>query len=118
MKRLRQWIILTLFFTCTATSIQAHEMDQEEYPSCGEAYIQSSHTAHWSVYVPITILIAAAIYFGIADQKNRGHHHSSDSQDALGSIVNSKRIGSMKCPSCTSKCSNRCPCSPVVYTHS
>lgn len=65
----------------------------EENTSCN-AYVEGTQTAHWSVYIPIVVTIGAAILFGIADQ---GSHKcsSGDSQDALGSIRDSKRKGIM-----------------------
>lgn len=124
MKKLRPWIHLMLFFAMMTTSIHGQEIcnqeeDQsylQENESCCEAYMESSHTAHWSVYVPLTILVAAAIYFGMADKKNH-EHPSSGSQDALGSIVNSKRIGSMKSSSGSYKSYNPSRCR-TGYQHS
>lgn len=98
MNQLRQSMIIVLCIMFTLSSLQGQEIchqEKEEEEVCSEAYLQSSYTAHWSVYIPITLLVAAAIYFGLADQK---HHDpsSSDPQDGLGCIVHSKRIGNLK----------------------
>lgn len=96
MEKLRKWVALTLLFTLVTTSIQGQ--DQNPYnqgdDAYSSAYMQSSHAAHWSAYVPITILVVAAIYLGMADQSHDYSSHSSDSQDALGSIDSSKRHSS------------------------
>ena len=88
MKKIRSIVALTLAFTCTISSIYSQDPYQEDYSS---AYVESSHTAHWPAYIPITLLVAAAIWFGAADQHHE-RHHSSNSQDGLGSIASSKRI--------------------------
>jgi len=89
MAKLHKMMVLTLLFAFITTSIQGQDCC-EQSDDCGCAYSQGSQTAHWSVYIPITILVGAAICFGVSD---RGHSSSnySDSQDALGSIANSKR---------------------------
>lgn len=90
MKKFRSFIALTLVLALTTSTIYSQEPYNQENESYSSAYMQSSHTAHWSVYIPIAILVGAAIWFGMADSK-RDRHHSSDSQDGLGSIANSKR---------------------------
>ncbi len=90
MKKLNPWIVLTLLLTMTISSLQSQENNEND-ADYSSAYQESSHTAHWSIYIPISILVAAAIYFGIADQ-NDSRSDYYDSQDALGSIGNSKRI--------------------------
>ncbi len=95
MKKIQQLVALTLMLTCATASIYGQDscyQDYSENDTCS-AYAQSSNTAHWSVYIPITVLVGAAILFGLADQ-NHSEHDSSDSQDALGSIANSKRRSS------------------------
>ncbi len=71
MEKLRKWVALTLLFTLVATSIQGQptyiQQDDNTYSS---AYEDSSRTAHWSAYVPIGIMVAAAIWFGVADTSN------------------------------------------------
>lgn len=90
MVKLHQLVILTLLFALFTTSIQGQDdFDLDDDP--GSAYAESSQTAHWSVYIPITILVVAAIWFGVSDRNHNSSSYSSDSQDALGSIENSKR---------------------------
>jgi hypothetical protein len=92
MKRLHQLITATLVLTLTTVSVYGQDVYQEDaYNSDSSAYIESSNTAHWSIYIPIAVLVGAAIWFGVADQHDP-KHYLSDSQDALGSIANSKRI--------------------------
>ena len=88
-KMLHKWVVLALLFSLSITSLQGQETCEMEEESCC-AYSQGCQTAHWSIYIPITILVVAAIWFGVSD---RSHSSSSsgDSQDALGSIDNSKR---------------------------
>lgn len=81
---------MTLLFTLVNSSIQGQSTNNQDEENYSSAYMQSSQTAHWSVYIPIAILVVAAIYLGIAD-KSSDHSSYSDSQDALGSIDNSKR---------------------------
>lgn len=84
METLRYWVTLTLVFTLVMTSIHGQSAyDEEDPPSSEEntyssAYMQSYQTAHWSAYVPIGIMVAAAIWFGIADRKH--DDASSDSR--------------------------------------
>ncbi len=58
----------------------------------GEAYVQSGHSAHWTIYIPISLLVAGAVYFCLSDSGNGAN--TSNPKDALGSIVNPKRVGS------------------------
>lgn len=91
---------LTVFTTLCALiagSLHSQEVDSGRgyYPDASEstfndsAYADSVYSAHWSAYVPITVLIAAALFFGAAD-KNRSSN-SSSSKDALGSLGKSSK---------------------------
>jgi hypothetical protein len=95
MRKFQKLVALTLILTCTTLSIYGQDPYYQDYPEndVGAAYVQSSNTAHWSVYIPIAILVGAAIFFGLAD-RHHPYHDSSDSQDALGSIANPKRRSS------------------------
>lgn len=89
MVKLHKLVVLTLLFALFTTSLQGqNDIDPEE--DTGSAYTQGSQTAHWSVYVPIAIIVGAAIWFGLSDNNHETSSYS-DSQDALGSIDNSKR---------------------------
>lgn len=89
MLKFHKFVIFTLLFALFTTSLQGqNDFDLDE--DSGSAYTQGSQTAHWSVYIPIAILIGAAIWFGVSD-KNHDTSSYSNSQDALGSIDNSKR---------------------------
>lgn len=90
MKNLRPFIAFTMALVIATSALNGHSpclVDDEEF---SPAYVESSHSAHWSVYIPIVALAGAAIWFGLADKSN-SKKDSSDSQDALGSIANSKR---------------------------
>jgi hypothetical protein len=93
MKKLHPFITATLLMTFVTSSIYGQDPNYQEDGEYSSAYIQSHNSAHWTVYIPITILVGAAIWFGLADRR-RQHQHSSDTQDALGSIDNSKRHAS------------------------
>lgn len=90
MKKIQQIIAMTLILTCATHALNAQVCESEP---CCSAYAESSRSAHWSVYVPIVVLVGAAILFGVAD-RSKGSDCSSGSQDALGSIDNSKRHSS------------------------
>lgn len=89
MVKLHKFVTLTVLFALCTTSLQGQN-DFDPEADTGSAYTQGSQTAHWSVYIPIAILVGAAIWFGVSD-KNHDTSSYSDSQDALGSIENSKR---------------------------
>lgn len=90
MKKFRSFITLTIALTLATSSIYGQDCNNQ-VDNCSCAYAESSHTAHWSIYIPIAALVAAAIWFGMADQKHE-KHNSSNSQDGLGSMASSKRI--------------------------
>ena len=112
MQKIHKWVVFTLLFTLLTTSIQSQDNYDQEDEAAGSAYVQSSQSAHWSVYVPITIFVVAAIWFGVSD---KDHDLSSykDSQDGLGSIDNSKRHSSWRSgssSSCRNTYSRSCHC--------
>ena len=90
MRKLYRYITLILISTFATFSIYGQDPYNQEEPD-GSAYMQGARTAHWSAYVPLTILVGAAIWFGIAD-RHHSHHHSNNSQDGLGRIASSKRM--------------------------
>jgi hypothetical protein len=107
MKKLHRLVALTLLSTLFITSIQgqdetSQEETSQEQEGYSSAYQQSSRTAHWSAYIPLTIIVVAAIYLGIADKKS-SHSNYSNSQDGLGSIDSSKRHSSHRSGSCSCK---------------
>ena len=69
MQILRKWTTLALVFALTITSVQSQPLQVEEEPPYSAAYTQSHQAAHWSAYIPIGIMVAAAIWFGVADQQ-------------------------------------------------
>jgi hypothetical protein len=69
---------------------EAFDEDEQQDINCSSAYQQSHHTAHWSAYVPITALVAAAIFLGIADNKHSTHYNSSDPYNGIGSLKDSR----------------------------
>lgn len=96
MKKLRSLVILTLTLAFATTSISAQETYYQTDENFSTAYAEGSNTANWTVYIPITLLVGAAIWFGLAD-RTKDKKHSSNSQDGLGSIADSKRISHAGC---------------------
>lgn len=97
MSVMNRFFILTLLFAFVTTSIQGQECCDETNMECdGSAYMEASKTAHWSIYIPIAILVVAAIWFGVADQhdNSKSKYSYTDPLDGLGSIDNSKRHSS------------------------
>jgi hypothetical protein len=86
MQLLRKFLFLTLF-TLSAIRPAYGEQYYQDSDNSGEAYSQSSCSAHWSAYVPIAVMIAAAIWFGVADGKSDDSSSSNNSgHDGLGSL--------------------------------
>lgn len=106
MQKIQKWVVFTLLFTLLMTTIQAQDSYDQEDEAAGSAYVQSSQSAHWSVYVPITILVVAAIWFGVSDKDHNDHSKYTDSQDGLGSIDSSKRHSSWRSRDRSSSCRN------------
>jgi hypothetical protein len=92
MNILQRWIGLTLALTLAFSSLHGQQDCCQADDAYSSAYAQSCDTTHWSVYIPIAALVGAAIWFGLADGYDN-NESSNNSQDALGSIANSKRIG-------------------------
>lgn len=117
MKKLHQLITLGLVLTFATVSIYGQDPQDQEEETQSAAYMESRNTAHWSIYIPIAILVGTAIWFGIADQ-HQGDH-SSDSQDGLGRMDSSKRISRHSCMINPSKTHRRsCSCSSSgSYSH-
>lgn len=101
MAKLHKMVVLTLLFALFTTSIYGQDCCEQD-DDCGSAYCQGSQIAHWSVYIPITILVVAAIWFGVSDRSHDSSSYYSNSQDALGSIDNSKRNSGHRSCSCRS----------------
>lgn len=94
MRIVRNLLLLTLFFSCATSSVYSEPpCCYNECEPCGEAYSQGSCTAHWSAYVPIVLIVGAAIWFGVADG-NSSSSSNSNSKDGLGSLASSKRRSS------------------------
>ncbi len=91
MHTLRKLTLLTLFFALVTTSIQAQEEDYSPYSyenqddNYGTAYQQSQRAAHWSVYIPLTAFVVAAIVFALADNHHTKTHSSSGTSGHYGS---------------------------------
>lgn len=100
MQLLRKFLFLVLFFMSAIHPAYGDQCGQD-CDTCGDAYAQSSCSAHWSAYVPIALVVAAAIWFGVADGKSDDSSSSgSSSHDGLGSLgsrrSSSSRSGSYK----------------------
>lgn len=84
---LRKLVTLTLLFALMATSLQGQDpdtgMNDNSDENTASAYQESVHAAHWSIYIPIGIYVAAAIFLGIADTKH-SQYFSHSRSDALG----------------------------------
>lgn len=76
LEKFHKWVVLTLVFTLVSTFVQGQTFYNQETSECPSAYMDSCQSAHWSAYVPLTILVVAAIFFGIAD---KSHSESSSS---------------------------------------
>ena len=79
MEKLHKWVALTLILTFMTTSIYGQSLEYQNDEDYGSAYTESSHSAHWSAYVPIGVMVVAAIWFGIADQKHNNISKKSPS---------------------------------------
>lgn len=86
MKKHRQLITSTLILMLALSSVYGQEIYPQQEETYSPAYLQSSHTAHWSVYVPIALLVGSAIWFGFADQ--HCGHHSQDVSYKTKNIAN------------------------------
>ncbi len=87
--------LLSLFIISSIGNL-AHAQDPCYYQECdstGEAYAQSSYNCHWSAFVPLALIVGAAIWFGVADG-NSSNDSSSDSKNGLGSLARSRRSSS------------------------
>jgi len=81
--------LLSLFvLTSSINSVYAQqECCCQEYDTTGEAYAQSSFNSHWSAFIPVALIVGAAIWFGVADCCSSGSSNSN-SKDGLGSLAN------------------------------
>lgn len=93
MRIIHPFITLATAFALVTSSVHSQSECTPEDGNYSCAYNESSHSAHWSIYIPIAALVGAAVWFGVADCKKE-KYDSSNSKDALGSIANSKRISS------------------------
>jgi hypothetical protein len=92
-----KWITWLLLLVCITNNIQCQENTYfVGEDATGSAFEQSSYTAHWSAYIPITLLIAAGIYFGIADQNDSSCSSSSGygRKNGLGCLRDGKNSSS------------------------
>ena len=90
MRIFRKLWIAALLVALTISTLygEAHCYEENDIDPDNCAYMQSSHAAHWSAYVPIAVLIAAGICWSTADKKHScsGSHCNSNSQNGLGSL--------------------------------
>jgi len=84
MRIIQQFIPIFLIFALTTTPLasqpEAAACCQEE-ACCEEepiAYQEGCYAAHWSAYIPITVLVVAALFFGVCDQKSTSSSCHSD----------------------------------------
>lgn len=90
MQTMRSTILMTLICSFMTLSLQAQEPPVEYNDSYSAAYAESGHVTHWSVYIPVVALVAAAIWLGFQDGS-----HSNRSVGGNGSLADSsKRSGS------------------------
>lgn len=109
----RKLTLLALSSILIVSSIEGQPICNEQDCCDSSAYSESCYQAHWSAYVPIAILVAAAIFWGIADTKD-SDYRSSDSQNGLGRLRHSKKSYS----SSEYSCNSRYRTSRVVSSHS
>lgn len=84
MRKLQTWVALTLLLALATPSIQAQPAYVQDDETCCSAYNNSCHAAHWSAYVPIGLIVAAAIVFAIADQNHKEESTYSQSGTTTG----------------------------------
>ncbi|CUI17286.1 conserved putative membrane protein [Candidatus Protochlamydia naegleriophila] len=87
MQIIRTCVTLTLFFVLATHSVYGQPSYSQEYEYddySNSAYTQSCYSAHWSAYVPIAALLAAGVFWAIAD-KHHSSHHSSHASSRSGS---------------------------------
>lgn len=89
MKMSQRITALVLTASLLSSSLPAQCGESPECDECGCAYVESSRSAHWSIYIPIVVVVGAAIWFGLADDSSEKISYGS--QDGLGSIDNSMR---------------------------
>lgn len=97
MERIRIFVIFTMLLTLTTTSIQCQPADFQEDGNYGSAYLESNQAAHWSAYVPIGIMVVAAIWFGVADRHHEHESSSSSRSSSSGSYSHSRSSYSYGC---------------------
>ncbi|MBA2368741.1 MAG: hypothetical protein H0V82_06930 [Candidatus Protochlamydia sp.] len=80
--------VLLVALTTSSFNVEAQCYGDECYDSEDCAYMQSSHAAHWSAYVPIAALIAAGICWSLADKNHScaSSHCNSNSYNGLGPL--------------------------------
>lgn len=96
MQILRKFFFTSLLLSFAIRPIQAQPCPQYAEDCC-EAYTECCYSAHWSAYVAVGLIVAACIWFGVADgnESKSKHPHSGSHGDGLGSIgTGSSRDGS------------------------
>jgi hypothetical protein len=90
MQTMRSVILATLLLTSLTFSLPAQDppFHTEEY---SEAYADSSHATHWSVYIPVVTLVAAALWLAAQNESD-----SKGSVGGNGSLADSKSHYSSK----------------------
>lgn len=106
MQLLRKFTILVLCLSFVTQSVYGQTQDCEEC-ECGDAYSQSSSTAHWSVYIPIALLVGGAIWFGVADSSSSGSFASCSDSGSCSSGSGGNGLGSMASSSRSCRSSSR-----------
>jgi len=96
MHALRKFGSFLIIFCLAALPLHSQSDLMECYDYDDSAYLQSSHAAHWSAYVPLTALIIAGIWLSVADQKQRScnSHCRAKSNNGLGRLSSAERSSS------------------------
>lgn len=98
MKTLQKLITIAIFSSVITSSLQGQDYKYERglpesyQNECNDlsAYSDGCYAAHWSSYATISVIVAAAIFFGIADKQNNetsssnGSSSRSSSQNSHG----------------------------------
>lgn len=82
MQSIRTTFLALLILTTPFTYLQAQDPPFSPHEDYSEAYADSSRATHWSVYIPATVLVVAAIWLAVQDK-----HHTSGSVEGNGSLA-------------------------------
>lgn len=86
MQAMRKAFLTFLLLTSSLTCLQAQDPPFNPNEDYSEAYADSGRATHWSVYIPATVLVVAAIWLAVQDKTQ-----SSGSVEGNGSLATGSR---------------------------